>query len=270
MSVASPLFPVRDPAHQPEGPLPAEALAHFDSTGWVPVPGFFSAEEIAVISRWTDELLARPEAIGEHWVYRQPSLLDPTRKVVQRIENFCPFHAGFDALARNSRLSQAMEQILGGPVALFKEKINYKEPGGEGFKLHQDQQAGWSRYAPAFVTVMICVDPATEENGCLEMAEGLARLDRLIADEWRPINEQEAASFFLRAVPTQPGDIAFFDSYIPHGSQDNLSSQHRRLVFFTYNSAQYGDVRAPYHRDKRANCPPDIERQPGAEYQFRV
>lgn len=270
MTAISPLFPARDPSTQPEGPLSPEALAHFDATGWVPVPGFFSADEVAEISAWTNELLERREVVGEHWVYRQPSLLDPSRKVVQRIENFCPFHAGFDGLTRSSRLSQAMEQILGGPISLFKEKINYKEPGGEGFLLHQDQQAGWSRYAPAFVTVMICIDPATEENGCLEMAEGLPRLDHLIAEEWRPINAEEASGFTMRAVPTKPGDIAFFDSYIPHSSQDNLSQQHRRLAFFTYNSARFGDVREPYHRDKRAACPPDVEREAGDEYKFRV
>jgi hypothetical protein len=252
------------------GPLTAELLKHFDAAGWVFVPGLFSAEQIAAVSGWIDELLNRPEVPGEHWVYRQPSLLDPTRKVVQRIENFCPHHAAFDRFVRRSLLTRAIEQILAGTASLFKEKINFKEPGGAGFELHQDQQAGWSRYAPLFVTAMVCVDPATIENGCLQVAEGHRRLDRLIGEEWRPITAQEAAGFCLRDVPTRPGDVIIFDSYFPHASQANLTADRRRMLFLTYNDAGHGDVRDHYHRDKRASFPPDIEREAGAEYRFRV
>jgi hypothetical protein len=44
---------------------------------------------------------------------------------------------------------------------LFKDKINFKMPGGLGFKAHQDRHAGWSHHAPIFVTAMVSVDPAT-------------------------------------------------------------------------------------------------------------
>jgi 2-aminoethylphosphonate dioxygenase len=252
------------------GPLTADQLAHFDAAGWVFVPGFFSAQQIAPVSGWIDDLLDRPEVVGAHWVYRQPSLLDPTRKVVQRIENFCPHHAPFDRFVRRSVLTRAIEQILAGSASLYKEKINFKEPGGAGFELHQDQQAGWSRYAPLFVTAMVCVDPATLENGCLQVADGHPRLNRLIAEEWRPITAQEASGFSLREVPTQPGDVIFFDSYFPHASRENLTADRRRMLFLTYNDAKHGDVRDQYHRDKRASFPPDIEREAGAEYRFRV
>lgn len=250
-------------------PLSQAAVTHFDQTGWTVVPGFFSAAEVAEMAAWTDELEHRPEKVGEHWMYRQPSLLDPGRKVIQRIENFCPHHKDFDTFSRRSRLSAAVGQLFGGEAVLFKEKINFKEPGGEGFKLHQDQQAGWGRYAPLFITVMVCIDPSTLENGCLELATGTGRLDKLIGEEWKPIDEQEAGLAML-SVPMAPGDVALFDSFAPHSSKDNLSSGRRRALFITYNDARHGDVRQAYHDDKRANCPPDVEREPGAEYQFRV
>lgn len=255
---------------RPDGPLPAGLVDVFDATGCAVAPGFFVIEDVARMSAWIDDLLQRPERPGAHWVYRQPSLLDPTSKVVQRIENFCPHHAGFDDLVRRSSLTRAIEQLLGGPALLFKEKINFKEPGGAGFELHQDQQAGWSRYAPLFATAMVCIDPATVENGCLEVADGCKRLDRLIAEEWRPIEAAEMGGISLRALPTQPGDVVFFDSYFPHASKDNLTGERRRMLFITYNLAEYGDVRDRYHRDKRASYPPDIEREEGTEYRFRV
>jgi ectoine hydroxylase-related dioxygenase (phytanoyl-CoA dioxygenase family) len=253
-----------------ERPLSAETLTHFDEYGWALARGFLAGEEVARISGWIDELLDSPEVAGAHWVYRQPSLLEATRKVVQRIENFCPHHADFNAFARDSILTQAIGQILGGAVFLFKEKINFKEPGGAGFELHQDQQAGWSVYAPLFITAMVCIDPATVENGCLQVAASHPRLDDLIAEEWRPISPQEASGIAMRPVPTQPGDVIFFDSYFPHASADNLTADRRRMLFMTYNSAEHGDVRERYHQDKRANFPPDIEREAGTHYKFRV
>jgi len=270
MSIAAAqALPPLHSADRLSGPLSAETLSHFDATGWAFAPGFFTPGDVADMSAWIDALLERREVPGAHWVYRQPSLLDPTRKVVQRIENFCPHHAGFDVLVRRSRLARAVEQILGGPVALFKEKINFKEPGGAGFELHQDQQAGWSRYAPLFATAMVCIDPATLENGCLQVFDGSPRLDRLIAEEWRPIDARDA-EVPLRAVPTRPGDVIFFDSFFPHASEPNLTAERRRMLFITYNSAEHGDVRDQYHRDKRASYPPDNEREAGAEYKFRV
>jgi ectoine hydroxylase-related dioxygenase (phytanoyl-CoA dioxygenase family) len=249
--------------------LSEDALAKFNTCGYILARGFFSAAETSEISGWIDELLARPETPGAHWIYRQPHLLEPGRQVVQRLENFSPHHEQFDRLLRDSKLSRAVAQMLDGPVLLFKEKVNFKEPGGAGFELHQDQQAGWSRYAPLFITATVCIDPATRENGCLELAEG-PRSKRMIAEEWRPINQEEAAALTLQPVPMQPGDVLFFDSFFPHSSKDNLTSARRRMLFATYNGAAYGDVREQYHRDKRANFPPDVERVAGAQYQFRV
>ena len=202
-------------------------------------------------------------------VYREPSLLDPAAQVVQRIEDFCPHHPRFDALINGGRLQAAVEQLLGGPAVLFKEKINFKMPGGAGFEAHQDQQAGWSRYAQLFVTAMVSIDPATIENGCLEMATA-ARQMGLIGREWAPLTDADMAAFDLVPVPTDPGDVLFFDSYAPHASQPNLTGQQRRILYLTYNLASDGDHRARYYAEKRASFPPDIDRVAGTEYRFLV
>ena len=62
---------------------------------------------------------------------------------------------------RRGRLAEAIDQLIGAPACLFKEKINFKMPGGAGFEAHQDQQAGWSRYANMFVTALVTIDRAT-------------------------------------------------------------------------------------------------------------
>ena len=244
-------------------------LAAYARSGWVAAHGFFSAAETAELVAWTNEVCALPERSGAQMVYREPSLLDPAAQVVQRIEDFCPHHPRFDALIRGGRLQAAVEQLLGGPAVLFKEKINFKMPGGAGFEAHQDQQAGWSRYAPLFVTAMVSIDPATIENGCLEMAAA-ARQTGLIGREWAPLTATDMAAFDLVPIPTEPGDVLFFDSYAPHASQPNLTGQQRRILYLTYNLASDGDHRARYYAEKRASFPPDIDRVAGTEYRFRV
>ena len=249
-------------------PLSADQVAHYARQGWCAASGFFSPAEVAEISAWTDELKARPEKPGVEMVYSEPSLADPAARLIQRIENFCPFHAGFDALV-HGRLKGAVETLLGAPAVMFKDKINFKMAGGAGFEPHQDQQAGWSSYAPLFVTALVCIDRATLDNGCLEMADA-PRFAGMIGEEWAPLTAEQMASFALIAVPSEPGDVLFFDSYAPHASKPNRTDSDRRILYITYNAEADGDHRALYFAEKRANFPPDVERKPGAEYRFRV
>jgi hypothetical protein len=249
--------------------LGGSALEHYALKGWVVVPGFFSGAQAEQLVRFTDEVCELPEVAGKQMIYREQSLLDGEARVVQRVENFCSHHPGFDQLIRHGRLQSAVEQLLGGPAVLFKEKINFKMSGGAGFEPHQDQQAGWSRYAPLFVTALVSIDPATLENGCLEIANG-PRLSGLIGREWEPLTAAEMVGADMMPLPTGPGDVVIFDSFVPHASGPNLTSEQRRVLYVTYNRASDGDHRVSYYADKRASFPPDIERLPGVAYRFRV
>jgi ectoine hydroxylase-related dioxygenase (phytanoyl-CoA dioxygenase family) len=244
----------------------ADEVARMEQDGFLVVPQFFSAQQMHDVLAWTEALQHAPEVPGRHWVYHEDSLTEPGRRVIQRIENFCPYHMQMDALVRSGSLADWTAALMGGPVVLFKDKINFKMPGGPGFKAHQDQQAGWSRYTDLFVTALVTIDAATLENGCLEMVPGRHR-EGLIGAEWSPLEERGLA---LRAVPTLPGDVIFFDSYAPHASKPNFTAQPRRLLYLTYNLASRGDHRAAYYADKHVAFPPDIERKAGASYVFRV
>ena len=70
--------------------------------------------------------------------------------------------------------------------------------------------------------------------------------------------------------PAEPGDVVFFDSYVPHRSGANLSALPRRALYLTWNRLREGDQRERYFTDKRKSFPPDIEREPGKSYRFRV
>jgi hypothetical protein len=143
--------------------LNAEQISDFNKNGYTLVRGAFNNGDMSHILAWTEELQALPEVSGRHWVFHEKSRLDPARDLINRIEYFSPFHAGFAELSRI--LARPVTQLLGEEAVLFKEKINFKMPGGDGFKPHQDSQAGWRNYADFFITVMVCIDEATIENG---------------------------------------------------------------------------------------------------------
>src|SRR3546814_13361327 len=72
------------------------------------------------------------------------------------------------------------------------------------------------------------------------------------------------------AWPMKPGDMALFDAYVPHRSEPNPTNTARRVYFATYNRASEGDHLERYYADKRRNFPPDIARDAGREYVYRV
>jgi hypothetical protein len=256
-------------SHEPAGPLTSEQVETFHINNYLVVPGLFDLAEMAEITAWADEVQHWPETPGEHMMYFESSRDDEQRRLLNRVENVLPFHAGFNTLANGPKMRGACAQLFGAPAVLFKDKINFKLPGGDGFEPHQDIQAGWERYARLHITAHIAIDPCTTENGCLEMAAGFH--DRvLLGTEWQPLTDEDLEGIDFVQVPARPGDAVFFDSYIPHKSAPNNSAGSRRVLYYTYNRAYEGDSLAQYYADKRASYPPDIERDPKKKYAYKV
>ena len=244
-------------------------LAAYRRDGFIVAPGLFDAEAAQRITSWTDELQAYPEAPGKYMKYFEDSLLRPGGRVLSRVEDFCPYHEGFSALFNGGVLLRSVSELFGEPAVLFKEKINFKLPGGDGFKAHQDVQAGWDAYAGLFITTLVSIDAATVENGCIEIAAG-AHTRGVLGEKWRPLTGDEMNGVEFVPHPTRPGDVVFFDSFTPHRSAANMTASPRRLLYVTYNRLSEGDHRQRYYADKRKSYPPDCEREPGKTYQFRV
>jgi len=258
-----------DSAEASGRPLAPAQIAFFRAHHYVVVPGLFPAAEVERIRAFTEEVAGWPETPGKWMMYFEPSATDPAARLLNRIENLLPYHAGFHALAASERMAGACAQLLGEPVVMFKDKINFKLPGGGGFEAHQDVQAGWSRYAGLHLTALITIDRSTRANGCLEMARNY-RGQQLIGREWEPLTAADLAGLEFEAIEAEPGDAVFFDSFVPHRSAANLTDSPRRVLYYTYNRASEGDSLERYYADKRASYPPDIERKPGGDYRYRV
>lgn len=246
--------------------LSESQVREFARAGYLVVRGLYDAEEMRAITAWTEEVAALPETPGKWMKYFEDSRLRPGERILCRMEDFEPYHPGFSELFLRGKMQQAVSDLFGEPAVLFKEKINFKLPGGDGFKAHQDVQAGWDAYSKLHITALVTIDPCTPENGCLEMASYDHKLE-LIGEKWKPLDENVLP---WQALPTQPGDAVFFDSFIPHRSGPNHTGAPRRVLYVTYNRQSEGDHRRAYYNDKRRSYPPDCEREAGRQYVFRV
>lgn len=248
--------------------LTREQINSFQRDGFVLVRGLYSAAEMQGISAWTDEVAAYPETPGKHMMYFETSQTDGSR-ILCRIENFVPYHDGFGQLITTRRMQQAVSELFGEEAVLFKDKINFKLPGGDGFKEHQDVQAGWDEYAKIHLTAMLAIDETNAENGSLEMLPG-QHTKGLLGKKWAPLTDEDTGGQEYVAVHCKPGDAVFFDSFAPHRSAPNRTRHSRRVLYITYNKLAEGDSRMAYYAAKRQSYPPDIERDPDKDYKFRV
>jgi hypothetical protein len=251
------------------GTFTREQIERFRNDGFVVVRGLFGAARMAEITRWTDELEAYPEEPGGVWFYTEDSLRDSGTRVLSRIEYFEGFHGGLRSLIHGPALQGRAGELFGEPAVLFKEKVNFKMPGGHGFEPHQDVQAGWRDYGELHLTALVSIDRASEENGCLEFAAGHNRRG-LIGELWKPLAGAELDGVLFEKVPTEPGDAIFFDSFAPHRSAPNMTDRRRRVLLITYGRASDGDHRDSYFADKLRGYPPDIERDPDRTYEYKV
>lgn len=247
----------------------AQQWADFEKDGFIVLPGFFSAETIHAASLAIEALAARPPSVGREMAYFEDSVAHPGRRVLSRIEKFIEHEPTLRTLVLDARLGAVAGDLLRDHAVLFKEKINFKLPGGRGFEPHQDIQPGWDTYADYFISALVTIDPSTLENGCLELSAGHHRRG-LLGEKWKPLTPQQLRGVEFTRLPTAPGDVVFFDCFVPHQSAPNLTDRPRRNLYLSYNRASAGDHREKYFADKRAAFPPDFEREAGKTYEFKV
>jgi hypothetical protein len=249
--------------------IPSQQSRAFARDGFLIVRGVLTDDEVRHLSTAINELAARPPVVGAQMAYFEDDLLAPGQRVLSRIERFVEYQEALGAIVRDPRLVRVVAALLGDDAVLFKDKINFKMPGGGGFTPHQDIQPGWDTYAPYYISVLVAIDPNTIENGCIELAAGHHHRG-LIGRKWEPLEGHELDGVEFTAYPMAPGDVAFFDCFAPHQSKPNLTGEPRRNLYLTYNRKRDGDFRAQYFADKRKSYPPDFERDPNAAYVFRV
>lgn len=218
----------------------------FRRDGWLVVPR-------ALTSAQLDDIDAAITRLEQWAVDNGPGLhhfeQTDAGAVLARSEDFVHDDAVLHDLICDGAVVEVLTALFDDEPMLFKEKINYKQPGGGGFAPHQDATA--YRFVDHHISCMVPLDPATPASGCLYVAPGY-ETGRLPTDERGRIEATSAEQLAWQPVPLQPGDLLFFDSYTPHFSDTNTTTRARRAAYLTYNAASLGDHRDRYYADKRA------------------
>jgi hypothetical protein len=249
--------------------LDPAAREHFRRHGWAWLRGFLGTDETRDLLRYTVEIEAWPETPGRWMRYYERDPAAPTGRMLARIENFVPYHEGLAALLTGPKPLALVAGCCGEPVVLFKDKINFKLPGGAGFAPHQDAPAYADFGVDHHVSIVVPVDPFTRENGCLEMSRWPARRVLLPQNPDGTLRPGVMEAWEIEPVLAGPGDAVVFDGWVPHRSGPNRSKGPRRAYYLTFNPASAGDHRAEYYARKRELFPPECERVPGVDYAAR-
>ena len=217
----------------------------FRRRGWV-LTRTLEPDALAALRGWVDEVASWPDD-GGGWMHHRE--LTDHGPALCRSENVIPFHTGFRDLLTEGSMPAVAGALLGEDAVLYKEKVNYKLPGGAGYSPHQDARA--YPLVDLHVSCMVAIDDATIENGCLEVVTG-AHHELLPVDDVGRVRADVASTLDWEVVPIPAGHTLWFHSRTPHRSGPNLSSVPRRALYPTYNAASEGDLREDYYRRKRA------------------
>jgi len=149
----------------------------FKEHGYLWIKDFFSSEQVALIQEYATDvcveakrILACNEITGKSVIASLivvPEASNPYQ--VCRAEDLLSFSPEFLDFVE-STITSYLGDLHDEPYALLKDKFNFKWPGGGAFPPHQDFPAFEAFGASEHVTVMIPIDPATLENGCLRVA----------------------------------------------------------------------------------------------------
>ena len=219
-------------------------LAHYRTQGWL-LTDTLDAAGLAALRSWVDEVASWPDGGG--WLHHR-ELTDDGPKLC-RSENMVPFHEGFRALLTSGAMVETASALLGEPAVLYKEKINYKLPGGAGYSPHQDAPA--YPFVDTHVSCMVAVDDSTVANGCLEVVSWM-HAEVLPMDATGCVDPALVDSLTWDPVEVRAGQTLWFHSRTPHRSGPNTSGTARQALYPTYNALSEGDLREDYYRQKLA------------------
>lgn len=228
------------------GPLDTNQIAQFHTDGYIVCTSLLGDVDRAAVVDIVEEIAAWQDSDDRWQHYRERTTDGP---VLSRTENFLPYHEGIRRMLTDGVLPAAVSQLFAEPAVVFKEKINYKLPGGGGFAPHQDAKA--YAYGSSHITCLVAVDDNRIDNGCLWFSPGGHQAGLLETDETGCLSADVADALNWSAAPMPAGGVTFFSSFVPHKSPSNRSQQARRSLYVTWNRASEGDLRKAYYEERQ-------------------
>jgi ectoine hydroxylase len=230
-------------------PFSTTQLEQFRQDGYIILRGLFDAQEIGLLAKAAKEdrvldqnSFGRTDGSGGN--IRLSLWSEPGENI-------------YGMFARCQRIVGAVEQILGGPVGHYHSKMIMKDAKvGGAWEWHQDYGYWYDigYLFPDLASVMIAVDNATNENGCLQVIKGSHRLGRInhtatgqqAGAELKRV-DQVLEKMELVYCEMKPGDAVFFHSNTLHRSDQNQSENPRWAMVCCYSLIGNDSAQDPLH-----------------------
>ncbi|MBA2479641.1 MAG: phytanoyl-CoA dioxygenase family protein, partial [Planctomycetes bacterium] len=220
--------------------LTSEQIARYWSDGFLTIDGVFSPEEVADL---------RAAAAASDIAQAQAQQGADAQTV--HLLGLTSRHPAFHALARDPRIIRLLAPLMGPDIQLQHSKLATKPltKGRGAFAWHQDF-AYYPHTNTDLLAVMVMLDDATPDNGCMRMVRGSHRLGML---------EHRINGFFSGGctetsrwadpasvvdITPKAGGISIHHCLTLHGSDVNHSGLPRRGVVYSYradDAYQLGD-----------------------------
>lgn len=228
----------------------SQVLQYHDS-GHVVVEGLFTADDLSTVEAAISELTERALHSGgiEGVLELEPESVDGQR-VPRRIINPFHQHSAFEAVARDTRVLDCVQQLIGGDILVELSKLNMKPAKvGSTVDWHQDQSY-YPHTNDDLVTTLIYLDDANETNGCLQVLPGRHRegfFDHNDRDGFFAgmITEDINRLGTPLPLPAPAGSVIFMHCMTPHGSLPNQSEHPRRTLIYGYRAGDAFPIEFP-------------------------
>ena len=242
--------------------------------GYVVIRGMFSSVEMGQTRAEFDRLFADPDILREDSLRSASRRSLLTGKVLDRLDPVIDLSPQLKELTADPRLISAVNDVLGEPALLFKDKAIMKPPGAYGYSVHQDYTNWQELPVPPehLLSALLAIDDANAENGALEVYPGLhhkhLRPAEKPSDIFNPsaglVPDEMLDGHQSVMVEVKSGDVVLFSSLAPHLSGPNRSERKRRTLFLSYSSARFGDVYDRYYENFYGYLKKDRSRQASA------
>ena len=232
-----------------KGVISDRAVAEYSRDGYVLIPGMLDSVEIGLLSRAAreDRVLDQKsfqKGDGEGGLIRLSLWNHPTDTL-------------YGMIARSKSIVESAEKILGDEAYHYHSKMIMKDARvGGAWTWHQDYGYWYQNgvLSPNLTSAYIAVDPATRENGCLQVIRGshtLGRIEHTLTGDQAGADPERVARILERYelvhMEMSPGDILFFHANMLHRSDQNRSDNPRWSMICCYNAKANDPYKESHH-----------------------